>query len=193
MVGALVVVALVVAMMAAREWFAPSAAPEPAASVPPSEPAPVAAPPTPAASSAPSSEVAREPELAAPPPQPVAATPALRAETTTALPVTVVTSELCRSLTTSGVWTCTPASGTQAPGTISFYTRVASPRDTTIEHRWYWDDRLHQRVSLRVGANASGFRTYSRTTITADRAGTWKVELRTQDGQLLDQKTFSVQ
>jgi hypothetical protein len=76
---------------------------------------------------------------------------------------------------------------------ISFFTRVASPRDTTIEHRWYRDERLHQRVPLRIGANASGFRTYSRTTITADRAGTWKVELRTQDGQLLDEKTFSVQ
>jgi hypothetical protein len=74
-----------------------------------------------------------------------------------------------------------------------FYTRVASGRDTTIEHRWYRDGRLHQTVPLRIRANPSGFRTYSRTGITADRSGSWKVELRAQDGQLLDEKTFVVQ
>jgi hypothetical protein len=47
-------------------------------------------------------------------------------------------------------------------------------------------------VSLRIGANPSGFRTYSRTTVTADRAGTWKVELRSRDGAVLDEETFTV-
>ena len=75
----------------------------------------------------------------------------------------------------------------------NFNTRVASPRDTTIEHRWYRDDRrCHQRVPLRIRANPSGFRTYSQTRISADRAGKWKVELRSQEGQLLDEKTFAV-
>jgi hypothetical protein len=76
---------------------------------------------------------------------------------------------------------------------IYYYTRVASGGDTTIEHRWYRDDRLLQSVPLRIRANPSGFRTYSRTSITADRTGKWKVELRTQDGQVLDEKTFVVQ
>jgi len=104
----------------------------------------------------------------------------------------VITSEVCRSLATKGNWQCAPATGEQRPGTMYFYTRVASTRDTTIEHRWYRDDRLHQRVPLRIRANASGYRTFSRTTVTADRTGTWKVELRSQDGQLLDEQTFSV-
>jgi hypothetical protein len=74
-----------------------------------------------------------------------------------------------------------------------FYTKVASGRDITIEHRWYREGRLHQNVPLRIRANPSGFRTYSRTTVTPERAGSWKVELRTRDGQLLDEKTFTVQ
>lgn len=73
-----------------------------------------------------------------------------------------------------------------------FYTRVASPRDTMIEHRWYRGDRLEQRVPLRIRANPSGFRTYSQTRISPEKTGTWKVELRTDDGQLLDEKRFEV-
>jgi hypothetical protein len=102
-----------------------------------------------------------------------------------------MTAEVCRSLTRTGAWTCAPATGTQDPGLMYFYTRVASPRDTTIEHRWYRDDRLEQRVPLRIRANPSGFRTYSQTRIS--RPGKWKVEVRSQDGQLLDEKTFAVQ
>ena len=73
-----------------------------------------------------------------------------------------------------------------------FFTRVASARDTVIEHRWYRDDRLHQRVELRIGANPGGFRTYSRNTIGSDGAGTWKVELRSEDGRVLHEDTFLV-
>jgi hypothetical protein len=83
-------------------------------------------------------------------------------------------------------------SGTTGPGPLFFFTRVASARDTTIEHRWYRDDRLYQQVELDIGANPSGFRTYSRTTVSPDRAGNWRVELRTDDGRVLHQETFSV-
>jgi hypothetical protein len=124
---------------------------------------------------------------------PAPAAPERPAATTRGSSVSVVSAQLCRSLTTGGAWRCTPASDEQGPGTLYFYTRVAAPRDTTIEHRWYRGDSLHQRVPLRIRANPSGFRTYSRTTVTAERAGDWKVELRTQDGQLLDEQTFSVQ
>jgi hypothetical protein len=105
----------------------------------------------------------------------------------------VVNADLCRNLTTGSAWRCAPATGTLPPGTIYFYTRVASGKDTTIQHRWYRDDRLHQSVPLRIRANPSGYRTYSRTGISAERAGKWKVELRAEDGQLLDEKTFVVQ
>jgi hypothetical protein len=70
---------------------------------------------------------------------------------------------------------------------------VTSPRDTTIQHRWYQDDRLRQAVNLDIGANLSeGYRTYSRNTINDQSAGDWKVELRTQDGVLLHEERFLV-
>ena len=65
--------------------------------------------------------------------------------------------------------------------------------NATVEHRWYWNDRLHQSVPLRVRANQrSGFRTYSRQTVTADRTGDWRVELRTAEGTLLHEERFRV-
>jgi hypothetical protein len=105
---------------------------------------------------------------------------------------TVVSAQVCRSLSRTGAWECETATGTQAPGTIYFYTRVASAGDTVVEHRWYRGDLLHQRVQLRIRANQSGFRTYSRTTVSPDRAGNWKVELRSSDGQILHEEVFSV-
>jgi hypothetical protein len=104
----------------------------------------------------------------------------------------VVNAEACRNLTRSNVWTCTPATGAQAPGRIYFYTRVASPKDTTIEHRWYRGDQLAQSVSLRIRASPEGFRTYSQFGISPDGAGSWKVELRTADGQVLGEDTFEI-
>jgi hypothetical protein len=103
-----------------------------------------------------------------------------------------VSAELCRNLSRSGAWRCEPASGTVRSGTIYYYTKVASSRDAQIEHRWYVNDRLLQSVPLRIGANQSGFRTYSRSTITTERAGEWKVELRTSDGRVLHEDTFTV-
>ena len=141
------------------------------------------------------------PEPVTPPPAPAATVPAPAppapaaeppAATSRASSLTAVTAEVCRTLTRGGAWTCTPATGAQEPGVMYFYTRVASPRDTTIEHRWYRGDRLEQRVPLRIRANPSGFRTYSQTRISADRTGQWKVELRTQDGELLEERTFAI-
>lgn len=174
----------------------PDAAPSPAPpSQPPqpvSEPEPVATGRT--AETTPPPAPTPEPVTPTPAPTPPAASaPERPATTRAASSLSVVSAELCRSLTTSGAWRCTPATGILAPGPLVFYTKVASGRDATIEHRWYRDGRLHQRVPLRIRANPSGFRTFSRTSVTADRSGSWKVELRTQDGQLLDEKTFVVQ
>jgi hypothetical protein len=173
-----------------------SAAPPPASPSPPAPAEPVREPePAPAETASAPAPAATEP--VAPPPTPAPTTPPSvapepPAATARTSGVDVVSAELCRSLTTSGAWKCAPPTGTVAPGPMVFYTRVASGRDTTIEHRWYRDDRLHQSVPLRIRANPSGFRTYSRTTITPDRTGTWKVELRTQGGEVLDEKTFVV-
>ena len=75
-----------------------------------------------------------------------------------------------------------------------FYTRVKSATATTIEHRWYQGDRLRQAMRLRIQANpGAGYRTYSRNTITSERAGNWRVELRSADGAVLHEERFTVQ
>jgi DUF2914 family protein/tetratricopeptide repeat protein len=208
----LLALAALVLIGAGWYWFASSALPERAASSAVATggdaPAPAADPALPERQpSPPAPRATAEPETAAPPaakptvppPAPAASAPGVAtapappsATTRPSSSVTVVTSQACRSLTRSDAWTCTPATGTQSPGRLYFYTRVASPRDTTIEHRWYRGDRLEQSVPLSIRANAAGYRTYSQLAIGPDRAGSWKVELRTQDGQVLDQQTFSV-
>jgi hypothetical protein len=75
-----------------------------------------------------------------------------------------------------------------------FYTRLRTPEPTTIEHRWYRGNSLHQNVNLRVAANTgAGYRTFSRNTIGSDRTGTWRVELRDAAGAVLHEQTFVVQ
>jgi hypothetical protein len=45
---------------------------------------------------------------------------------------------------------------------------------------------------LSIQANGAGYRTYSRTTIAPERAGDWRVELRTEDGRMLREERFTV-
>jgi Protein of unknown function (DUF2914) len=108
---------------------------------------------------------------------------------------------MCRMLSTSGSlaanstgeWFCEPPSLPVGPGSLFFYTRVKSPADTTVQHRWYRDERLRQVVELPIRANtASGYRTYSRHTIGDDAAGEWRVELRTRTGVILHEERFVV-
>ena len=86
-----------------------------------------------------------------------------------------------------------PPSLPVGPGALLFYTRLESPIDTTVQHRWYQGDRLRQSVDLSIRANTSGgYRTYSRNTINDQSAGEWRVELRTRDGVLLHEERFVV-
>ena len=74
-----------------------------------------------------------------------------------------------------------------------FYTQVKSATATTIEHRWYQGDRLRQAVPLPIQANpGAGYRTYSRNTISSERAGDWRVELRSANGTVLHEERFTV-
>ena len=136
---------------------------------------------------------------ASPPVPPVAAdtvegarTDAAKNETTATTglqrPV-VVAVQLCRELSTRGSrdapgeWRCVPPSLPVAPGALFFYTRLKSPADTTIQHRWYRGDRLRRAVNLRIRANTrDGYRTHSRSTVDSRSPGDWRVELRTKDG-----------
>lgn len=106
--------------------------------------------------------------------------------------VTLATVQLCRTFSTSGAnWRCDPASDSVAPGRLVLYTRVRSPRDGAVVHRWYRGEALQQSVKLTTRANASdGYRTYSRQTV--DGRGDWRVEVRSAEGRLLHERRFSV-
>jgi hypothetical protein len=109
----------------------------------------------------------------------------------------VATARLCRVLSTTesrGMdWLCEPAGGSVGSGSLFLYTRLKSPRDTTVQHLWYRDGRLYQAVPLRIRANqTNGFRTYSRYTMGGRSSGSWRVELRSREGSLLHEERFVV-
>jgi hypothetical protein len=109
--------------------------------------------------------------------------------------VTVLKAQVCSGLEKRGSpdWQCTTVTGDVQPGTFMFYTRLLTTAATTVEHRWYREGRVHQTMRLGVSASpGSGYRTFSATTVSPERAGEWKVELRAADGTLLDQASFRV-
>jgi len=115
-----------------------------------------------------------------------------RAPARSAPVVMIAEAQLCRRLSTRD-WRCEPVSSPVKPGLLFFYTRVTASNNTTIEHRWYRDDRLRQSVELRIQASpGSGYRTYTRRTVSAENAGNWRVEVRTKDGSLLHEERFVV-
>jgi hypothetical protein len=161
------------------------------------EPPTTTAPPPPDTSAAPPPADTTAAPPSTPSPRATTSAPAAAArsrETSTASigGITVTDARLCRTLTTRGDWECAPLGNPAAPGTMFFYTRIVSAGPTTVEHRWYFDDRLEQSVTLDVQPNSGGYRTFSRRTSNARRAGAWRVELRRADGQLLREERFTV-
>jgi hypothetical protein len=106
--------------------------------------------------------------------------------------VTISEAHLCQGLSTSN-WRCDQISSPVKPGMLFFYTRVNASNSTTVEHRWYRDNRLSQSVELPIRPSpGNGYRTYSRRTVTAENAGNWRVEVRTKDGLILHEESFVV-
>ena len=104
---------------------------------------------------------------------------------------TVIRAILCAELDD---WRCDPADRPVPAGPLFFYTQVTSTSAITVEHRWYRDNVLNHSVELRVQASPTiGYRSYSRNIMNSDSAGSWRVELRTEDGVLLHEERFSVQ
>lgn len=102
----------------------------------------------------------------------------------------MVTAQLCTALE---AWRCEAAGTHVSPGPMIFYTQVKSATATTIEHRWYQGDRLRLAVQLRIQPNpGAGYRTYSRHSISGERVGDWRVELRSADGTVLLEERFTV-
>jgi len=105
--------------------------------------------------------------------------------------ITLAVAQVCRSFSTSGSnWRCEPVGSSVKPGPMVLYTRVKSPRDTTVVHRWYSGKTLRQSVKLSIRGNATeGYRTYSRQTVSD---GEWRVEVRSADDALLHEQRFVV-
>jgi hypothetical protein len=102
----------------------------------------------------------------------------------------VVRASLCGDLDD---WLCDPADRPVPLGPLFFYTQIKSTSATTIQHRWYQDDRLQHAVELRVQANgAAGYRSYSRNLMKSDSVGNWKVQLISEDGVVLHEERFAV-
>ena len=141
----------------------------------------------------PATTIAPAREAPAPRPAPPPAEPLAQPPSTPARPAgmpTVATAQLCTALR---AWRCEAADSQVPPGPMFFYTQVKSATGTTIEHRWYQGDRLRRAVQLRVEANpGDGYRTYSRSTVSSENAGDWRVELRSADGTVLHEERFTV-
>jgi Protein of unknown function (DUF2914)/Tetratricopeptide repeat len=138
------------------------------------------------------SSIARGGKSVAPPNRSSVARERRASETAVPVIVTIAEAHLCRRLSTRD-WRCDQISSPVTPGSLFFYTRVHVSNPTIIEHRWYRDERLSQSVELRIQASpGSGYRTYSRRTVSAENAGNWRVEVRTKDGSVLHEERFVV-
>jgi hypothetical protein len=183
--GIILIVVIAGALLMRRNALSPEA-PAPVATVAPeaAKPAEPSAPPV-----APPPREESAARNAAPPRSGARAAPEARRA---AAPISLGTVQLCKTFSTRGErWTCDPADDPAARGRIVLYTRVKSPRDTTVMHRWYRGAELHQSVTLGTRASASeGYRTYSQLTISSP--GKWRVEVRSADDNLLFEKSFAV-
>jgi hypothetical protein len=170
---------------------APVATGQPAEVPPPAPPTPASADPGPLADEPPGSSASSAPPSAEPP----AARTAPAAPAPTSAPVTVLAARVCADFERIGSpdWRCSPVGGASAPGLFTFYTRIATRTNTTVEHRWYHEGRLHRTARLAVRTSGiNGYRTFSRTTVSPERAGAWTVELRAADGTVLREERFVV-
>ena len=187
-IGAIVLLAVVVLM---RQQPSPSQSGSttpvisPATEPEPTPPPPSAATPAPPAEQPPPEVVTRDSDRSAGTDQPPAAAPSSST-------MSLAAGQLCQtfSINPDG-WKCDPPGKTVEGGPIVFYTRVRSPRDAEVVHRWYYGDTLRQTVRLMIRTNVSeGYRTYSRHLV--DRVGDWRVEATSDEGVVLHEQRFTV-
>jgi hypothetical protein len=199
-IGALLSAGLLVTLLAAP-WFrsndAPDSSPPPAAQPPAAGPAKAESPkPAETQAARPAETSPAEPKSSEAPKTPVAGQPdpaktARPAGGVSKSALIVVDANVCKDLQVTGNWRCELPSRPAAPGRLVFYTRIKSPKDVKILHRWYHGERLRQAVELTIRANpGSGYRTFSRQTV--NDSGEWRVELRASDGTLLREERFTV-
>jgi hypothetical protein len=130
---------------------------------------------------------------AAPEPAAPARSASLPRAASGAVTVLAADASLCQRLTrNSGAWRCDPIAENGRTDAVYYYTRVKSPRDVVLRHRWSYEGKPVQTVNLQVRANATeGFRTFSHQRV-AGRPGRWDVALITSDGSVVDTRQFTV-
>ena len=75
---------------------------------------------------------------------------------------------------------------------VYYYTRVRTPRDAVVRHRWTYQGEVVRTVNLQVRANAEpGYRTFSRQILTSRQPGPWEVALLAPDGAVIDSQRFT--
>ncbi|KAF7767526.1 hypothetical protein PCIT_a4428 [Pseudoalteromonas citrea] len=79
---------------------------------------------------------------------------------------------------------------TQFSEKLYFFTEIKNLQGKTIHHLWFHQDQLMAEIPLTVGAVR--YRTYSSKNIMPSQTGQWRVEVVTQQGQLLAQKSFRI-
>lgn len=72
------------------------------------------------------------------------------------------------------------------------YTKIVSPTDepTNISHVWYLDGEQKSKIDLTIKGKT--WRTWSSKTIPESWTGNWKVEVVSEDGDVLESKEFMV-
>ena len=150
-VAAIILVAVIAGALLMRRNSPSPEAPTPVATAAP-EAAKPTEPPAPPVAPPPREEPAAR--KAAPPRSGPPASPEARRA---AAPISLGTVQLCKTFSTRDErWTCDPADDPAARGRIVLYTRVKSPRNTTVVHRWYQGDELQQSVRLDTRASVIG-------------------------------------
>jgi len=76
-------------------------------------------------------------------------------------------------------------------GQVYCYTQISGAEDaTTISHVWYLTDE--EKASVDLSVQGKTWRTWSSKTIPKEWAGTWRVEVKSSDGNVLMSKEFVV-
>ena len=74
-------------------------------------------------------------------------------------------------------------------GTLYFWSRVTDGADMTIQHVWIYGD-YEEVVELAIGG--SPWRTWSSRNILPEWAGEWRIEVRDEQGNVLDTQRFTI-
>ncbi|BBN80090.1 hypothetical protein PA25_00750 [Pseudoalteromonas sp. A25] len=73
---------------------------------------------------------------------------------------------------------------------LFFFTEINNLQGQTVQHLWFHQDQLMAEIPLTI--SAVRFRTYSSKNIMPSQTGPWRVEVVTEEGQLLAQKSFRI-